>query len=158
MVVVRLELFTLAPCEVVASVHRRITEGVVGDRLPVKTRQQIFPAGVRVGVGFGRKRRYQSTDCVRIFFLFKNIPRRVIGIRVRAIENRVVLADKLIHTVVGVAGNCASVAFYFGDISVVVVGVGEGVLGGAVDLSRQRFHHGGEPLGFAFGYTQVATP
>jgi len=140
------------------AIIERITQRVVGDGLSVVGYKQIFPAGCSVGVGFGGKWRHQCAYGVRIFFLFKNIPRRVVGIRIRAVENGVVLADKLIHTVVGVAGDCASVAFYFGDVAVVVVGVGEGVLGGAVDLSRQRFHHGGEPLGFAFGYTQVATP
>ena len=76
------DLRQLPPLPAVAGaiVAGHVADGVMADRLAVVLRQQVAPAAVAVGVGFGLQNLAQGTGCIGVPLYRQNVPSLTVGV------------------------------------------------------------------------------
>ena len=85
----------------VAACH--VADAVVGDGLAVVLGQQIGPAAVAVGVGFGLQNLAQGAGCIGVPLDRQNVPGLAIGVDEGGVLGLAVVAGQLVFLVVGEA-------------------------------------------------------
>ena len=107
-----------------AVVGEHVADAVVGDGLAVVLGQQVRPAAVAVGVGFGLQNLAQGTGCIGVPLYRQNVPGLAVGVDEGGVLGLAVVAGQLVFLVVGV-----------------FLPQGLGVVGGPNPLGRGRYYN-----------------
>ena len=107
-----------------AVVGEHVADAVVGDGLAVVLGQQVRPAAVAVGVGFGLQNLAQGTGCIGVPLDRQNVPGLAAGVDEGGVLGLAVVAGQLVFLVVGV-----------------FLPQGLGVVGGPDPLGRGRYYN-----------------
>ena len=107
-----------------AVVGEHVADAVVGDGLAVVLGQQVRPAAVAVGVGFGLQNLAQGTGCIGVPLYRQNVPGLAVGVDEGGVLGLAVVAGQLVFLVVGV-----------------FLPQGLGVVGGPDPLGRGRYYN-----------------
>ena len=95
--------FPAHPSVAGAVIGEHVADAVVGDGLAVVLGQQIGPAAVAVGVGFGLQNLAQSTGCIGVPLDRQNVPGLAVGVDEGGVLCLAVVAGQLVFLVVGEA-------------------------------------------------------
>ena len=86
-----------------AVVAGHVADGIVADRLTVVLRQQVRPAAVAIGVGFGLQNLAQGTGCIGVPLDRQDVPGLAVGVDEGGVLDIAVVAGELVFLVVGEA-------------------------------------------------------
>ena len=86
-----------------AVVAGHVADAVVGDGLAVVLGQQIGPAAVAVGIGFGLQNLAQGAGCIGVPLDRQNVPGLAVGVDEGGVLGLAVVAGQLVFLVVGEA-------------------------------------------------------
>ena len=86
-----------------AVVGEHVADAVVGDGLAVVLGQQIRPAAVAVGVGFGLQNLAQGTGCIGVPLDRQDVPGLAVGVDEGGVLGLAVVAGQLVFLIVGEA-------------------------------------------------------
>ena len=107
-----------------AVVAGHVANAVVGDGLAVVLGQQVRPAAVAIGVGFGLQNLAQGTGCIGVTLYRQNVPGLAVGVDEGGVLGLAVVAGQLVFLIVGV-----------------FLPQGLGVVGGPNSLGRGRYYN-----------------
>ena len=85
-----------------AVVGEHVADAVVGDGLAVVLGQQIRPAAVAIGVGFGLQNLAQGTGCIGVPLDRQDVPGLAVGVDEGGVLGLAVVAGQLVFLIVGI--------------------------------------------------------